>query len=168
LITPTIHFLDRDRGWKKAIIESAKKGYVEVGIRAEKSTRRPDPDFGDMGMTNVWLAAIHEFGTTIITSGGKTIKIPQRSFIRATIDSELNTYRKIAKNLSRRIFEAKMTVESALKLLGLKVSSDMRSKIESGIPPILSSVTVIRKGSSKQLIDTGQLKQSITSKVRMG
>ena len=38
--------------------------------------------------------------------------------------------------------------------------------IDSGIPPELKPATVARKGSTKQLIDTGVLKSSLTTKTQ--
>ncbi|MEM8168046.1 hypothetical protein Q4R38_18910, partial [Morganella morganii] len=54
----------------------------------------------------------------------------------------------------------------AFAIVGEKLSGEVKRKIQSGINPELDPKTVARKGSSKPLIDTGNLLQSITYEVR--
>lgn len=141
---------DKDLGWKRVLKQAAIKRHVEVGVRGED-----DPRFeGEIG--NVELAAIHEFGL-----GHQD----ERSFIRDPIDANLPKYRLLTKRLGQRVYTLKMSLVQALNVLGLKAQSDMRRAIRAGIPPELSDETIDRKGSSKPLIDTGQLVSSLTYKV---
>ena len=153
---------DRDRGWRKLkrTLATTTKPYVEVGVRGEDDAR-PGGEIG-----NVELAAVHEFGAAAGPLG--EIDIPERSFIRSTIDEHLKEYRALLGKLGRQIYTLRMRPKQALAILGLKATSDMRRMIERGGPgnwPALAPSTIARKGTDKKLIDTGLLKASITSKV---
>lgn len=145
---------DRDMGWKKLgrTLNSLLKPHVEVGVRGEDGARK------DGGISNVEIATIHEFGAP-------EANIPERSFIRSTVDGHIAVYAKLTKLLARKVYTLKLPLPAALGILGVKVSGDMRRQIRNGISPELSQETIDRKGSSKPLIDTGQLVQAITSKV---
>jgi hypothetical protein len=53
----------------------------------------------------------------------------------------------------------------ALDRLGAKVAALLQNRISAGIDPPNSAATIARKGSSKPLVDTGQLKAAITWRV---
>ena len=147
---------DKDRGWK-TILKNARKAsdanYAAVGVIGTGAAENHD------GITNAELASVHEYGTL---DG----RIPERSFIRATIDEQRDAYRKLAKTLSEKIIDGKLVKTQALDLLGVRAVADIVRKIRSGLEPDITDVTKDRKGSSKPLIDTGQLVQSITHAVR--
>lgn len=145
---------DRDMGWKKLrrILNNPLRQHVEIGVRGEDGSRNAG------GISNVQIATIHEFGAP-------EANIPERSFIRSTVDTHIAVYAKLTKTLSRKVYTLKMPLPIALGLLGVKVAADMQRQIRNGISPALKQATVDRKGSSKPLIDTGQLVQAITSKV---
>lgn len=145
-----VNVRDDRRMWDKLIREISVPKNVEVGIRGEDDQRHA------LEVGNVELGAIHEFGLG---------NVPERSFIRDTIDKNLNGYRPLTRALSKRVYTLKMSLKNALEVLGSKVQSDMRRAIEAGIPPALDPATIARKGSSKPLVDTGQLKASISYKV---
>ena len=58
-----------------------------------------------------------------------------------------------------------LTEEQALNQVGAAVAGMVQAKIASNIPPALAPETIERKGSSVALIDTGQLRSSITWQV---
>ena len=64
-----------------------------------------------------------------------------------------------------QVVEGKITEAAALDMLGAKVASYCQEAIDNGIEPALADETVRRKGSSKPLVNTGQLKSAITWKV---
>lgn len=139
-------------------LDSAK---VHVGVLAEKGG---NAQHAGSKMTLVELAAVHEFGS----SDGH---IPERSFIRSTL------YVRSADELARKVEAAaklvvsgKLDANKALNLLGTFAASEIKNTItqneadgygEYGYPPNADS-TIKAKGSSVPLIDTGQLKNSIT------
>jgi phage gpG-like protein len=88
-----------------------------------------------------------------------TPAIPSRSFIKATFDQN--------KEMIRKTFMSSIlkSPTQSLELVGAYVVGLIQSRIASGIPPALNPKTIKRKGSSKPLIDTGQLRNSITFKI---
>jgi tRNA U54 and U55 pseudouridine synthase Pus10 len=96
------------------------------------------------------VASYNEFGTN---------KTPSRPFIRGTYEKRRqDIIDQTAKFLYR-------DTENVLSHVGLYVVSLIQEEIRKGIAPENSKYTVERKGSSKPLIDTGQLINSITYKV---
>lgn len=85
--------------------------------------------------------------------------IPARSFIKATFDQNKD---KIRKTFMDAIVKSP---KNSLDFVGSYVVGLIQSRIASGISPPLAPKTIKRKGSSKPLIDTGQLRNSITFKI---
>ena len=150
-----------DRGWgalKKTLelIKASNGGaVVNVGFVGDKA-HQAHPGTG--GLTNNELGMVHEFGSP-------AAGIPERSFLRSTFDEQRPAYKELARKLCRAVIERKMSVPTALKVLGLKAESDVRAKIRSHIPPPNSPATIAAKGSSTPLIDTGQMVNAIASQV---
>lgn len=153
---------DIDHGWRgifrRAMGAAQEKKIVAVGVQGAKA----EEDHG--GISNVRLAGVHEFGAEIQTARG-VIKIPERSFIRSTVD-EHGAYREEVSSLAAKVLTGALNVTRALSILGEKVSSDIKSKIENGIDPPNAQSTIDAKGSSVPLIDTAQMKNSITYQVK--
>lgn len=138
---------DTDHGFKK-IIEGLKGPLaVSVGIQ------------GDAGSDLVMIGAVQEFGS----ADGH---IPERSFLRATIDQERDALLGKFENLLRAAAHGKQTTEQAIDKFGLLVVSAVRRRIRGRqtvgpMPQENAASTIARKGSSTPLIDTGRLVQSI-------
>lgn len=107
-------------------------------------------------LTVLEVAIMNEFGTDTI---------PERSFIRAWVDLEGDEARKWMRALIKQVIRGAITKEVALERFGQKVQGSIQARIADGIPPPNAPATVERKGSSTPLIDTGQLRSSITYKV---
>lgn len=151
-----------DRGYKEARRKFAAlnvKPYVKVGVQGKEAEERKEAQTPtgimstSLNMTVIDIATIHEFGAS---------NVPQRSFLRDTIDANRRKYMSIAMILSGEIVDGKRDPVAALNLLGEKIKSDVVARITAGIPPALSEETIERKGSDVPLIDTGQLRQSIS------
>lgn len=147
-----------DRGYNniKKELEYASKHYIKVGLPEDshvgESKRRGSGRKSTSNMLDmVKIAAINEFG-------GK--KIPERSFIRATIDINRRQIIDFQEKMYDKVLKGEYTASKALGLLGEYVVSKTRNRIRTMTPPNALS-TVRRKKSSKPLIDTGQLIQSI-------
>jgi len=145
----------KDSGWPRWLLRLVQKKQVTVGIHQKRANRSKKK--AGASRTNVQIGTIHEFG-----SG----KIPQRSFLRSTYDENLPKYKEYFERAYARATKAKKKVDVPLRLVGLKIASDVRRKIDAGIPPPNAPSTVKRKGSSKPLIDTGALKRSIGYEVK--
>lgn len=165
---------------------------VHVGVQGAAASADHE------GVTNAMLAAVHEFGTTIKHPGGTPyrigsdgmavflpkgaagatgvtkphdIVIPERSFIRSTIDENRDEYRKEIKRLAALVLDGKLTEEKALAIFGLRVEGDIQARIQGGIAPPLKAATIKRKTvagkkGTTPLIGSGQLVASITSEVQ--
>ena len=138
---------DIDRGYSGFVKGfTALDGYgVTIGIHAEE------------GSELAIIAASQEFGTD---------SIPERSFLRATLDEQDGAYREATADAIRSVLDGKRSAKVALERLGLRVVRDVQGKIRSGIDPALAPSTIDKKRSSKPLIDTGRLLRSITYQVR--
>jgi len=157
---------DNDKGYKKLISQAAKlkhKPYVKVGIQGSdagepKKVRNDDGSISTVtDISVVEIANFHEFG----------LGVPERSFLRDTLDINRNKYNAIAKEMKTEIALGKMSNEKALSVIGEKIKADCQVRISDGIPPPLSDETIKNKTVNGRtgktpLIDTGQLRQSIT------
>ncbi len=102
------------------------------------------------------VAVIHEFGAGAI---------PQRSFIRATMDERKADIEAELLKLAKGVVGGKIDARGALELLGAKVAGWCQTRIATGIAPALKAATTRRKKSSKPLVDTGQLRSAIAYRV---
>ncbi len=121
------------------------KNNVLVGLPKE-SNNYPD------GTSIITVGVVHEFGSP-------EHGIPQRSYLRSTLDSKKSEYKSLLTKLSRKMVTGGLTMATALDTLGLKLQSDVQATIADGIDPELKH----REGTP--LYDTGHLVQSITYKV---
>ena len=134
-----------DKLWqqvKRQMIKAGAKS-VDVGV------------FGELAI----VAAAHEFGTATI---------PERSWLRATFEEQRDEIQKELGKILGLISNGKLDPSAGLQAAGELIASRARAKITQGdhLEPPLQSATVARKGSSRPLVDTGQLVQSIAAKVR--
>ncbi|NQY74606.1 MAG: hypothetical protein HRT90_07570 [Candidatus Margulisbacteria bacterium] len=145
---------DTDRGYLKLLKEInllRKKPSIKVGLIG------PNKHKNTKAVTMVKMGTAHEFGS-------KNQNIPQRSFMRTTFDQRKRSWFLKTKKLKSMVLSGKTTVSRSLDTLGITLETDIKSKIQKEDPkwPSLSPQTIKRKrGSTKKLIDTGQLKNSI-------
>lgn len=152
---------DTDKGARALLARLANQGRarVRVGVLddAVKETKEGEPS----GASLLEVAAYHEFGAP-------AANVPQRSFIRATVDGKREEIAKLQKGLALQVLEGRVTHDVALERLGLKVVAWVQNRIAAGIDPPNAPATIERKGSSKPLINTGQLRSSVTHRVVPG
>lgn len=135
----------------EAFLKDMQGHKLYVGVTKSSNSRPKD------GASNALIAYVHEFG----------IGVPERSFLRSTVLEQAQKYVKIQRdNIIPAIKSGVMTAEEAYRRLGIVASNDVKLKITNGPFTALDQKTIDRKGSSKPLIDTGELRQSITYEVR--
>ena len=134
----------------KNIKKQLKSAQVKVGLPKGKGGSYED------GSSVIEVGSWHEFGTD---------KIPERSFIRVPVQQNMQKYKSLAQKEVKKIYEGKQTVDGALGILGLFMSDRMKASFTDNDWAENSPFTVALKGSSTPLIDTGQLRQSITWQV---
>lgn len=145
---------DIDHGWRdirKAFRQPSR--YVHVGVQGA------DADALHGELTNAQLAAIHEYGS----ADGR---IPERSFLRSTMEKMHAGYRLLLRRLGGAVATNRITADEALGIIGEKAVADVRATIRGGVSPANTPATIDRKGSSTPLIDTGQLINAITYEVK--
>lgn len=158
-----------DRGWEayQRRMEHLRGGaaVVKVGVQGAQAAANHQ----DSSLTVATIATVHEFGKTIHHPKlNRTTVIPERSFLRATIDQYATAIARRNVLLMQGYADGKFALESSLELLGQYVVGLIKQRIANGIAPPNSPYTTARKGSSKPLIDTGQLRNAITYKVEVG
>lgn len=141
----------KDNGADELLALSGQRLGVRVGIIGSKaSAQKTGPATGN---TVAEIASIHEFG----------LGVPRRSFIRDYVDENEVTIRKWERAAGVNIMKGKWGTEQAMELLGLQLVDDIKEWFNTLRP--LAEETIRRKGSSKPLVNTGQLKSSITHEV---
>ena len=155
-----------DRGWEdiKARVQALRgtTAEVRVGVQGVEAAANHQGTH----LTVAQLAQIHEFGKVIHQPRmNRTIRIPERSFLRATIDQYQEAIARRQVLAMQGYLLGKFGLKPALELLGQYVVGLVKQRMANGIPPPNSPWTIARKGSSKPLIDTGQLRNSITYQV---
>ena len=128
---------------------------VRIGFRGPEGLAKHP---GSPDVTIVEVATFNEFGTS---------NIPERSFIRSTMDENRNALLQTNKQLFFEIVVGSMTTERALNILGMKMKALIQKKITDLRTPPNAPSTIRQKGSSNPLIDTGTMRQAVTYKVSM-
>lgn len=119
---------------------------VNVGV--------PEGKREEDGTPVAMIAAVHEFGSP---SQG----IPERPFLRAAVQRNRQKYVRLNRINLVKMLRGQATVDQALGQLGEMAKGDVQTEIRSGDFAPLKQATIKRKGSSRPLIDTGQMVQSI-------
>lgn len=145
---------DRDKGYRRLLkrLDKARRGAaVTVGIHG------PEGGAGHSGgLTVAEVATFHEFGTG---------SIPARSFVRGWADEKETENEEVIRAVAEGIVKGTFTTQQGLERIGTRFVASIQARIAGGIGPALAPSTVVAKGSSVPLIDTGQLRSSITFKV---
>ena len=158
-----------DQGWEaiKKRIDALHGGgaVVKIGVQGHQAAANHQGKH----LTVAQIATIHEFGKVIRQPRmRRTIVIPERSFLRATVDLYREAIQRRNVLLTQGFVLGKFALRAALDLLGMYVVGLVKQRIANGIAPPNSPWTIAQKGSSKPLIDTGQLRNSITHQVEIG
>ena len=136
----------------KALIErlrADKEKAVYVGFPAEFD--EPVEGAGNFNLAS--LAAVLEFGNE---------HIPSRPFLRQTLSENQEKY--IA--LFTQLFKQGLQIERIYEQLALVAQGDVQLNIARGNWAPNAKSTIKQKGSSKPLIDTGKMRQSVKGIVK--
>lgn len=125
---------------------------VNIGFPA--NIEHKNEDGSPSPFTVAQIAAVHEFGSP-------EAGIPERSFLRSAIQENRQKYFALNKKILLGILAGKGTVLQGLGMLGNVAVGDVKKKIAAGPFEALNKTTIKRKGSSKPLIDSGQMRQSV-------
>jgi len=139
-----------DKLWKeiKSQFPKIDKAVVKTGIQSDAGEND--------GVSIAEYAAFNEFGTRTID---------ERPFMRKTFDDNLANYNKLIERLFKGMLGGKLDAKMAFKILGQQTEDDMKNTIMTGNFKSNSDYTVAKKGSSRPLIDTGTMRNSIRYEV---
>ena len=148
-----MRIVDRDRGYNALVkkVFAQRKPILEVGVLSSASGNYAG------GTSIVDVATWNEFGTS---------RIPSRSFLRAWFDEGSDRAREWLSSGMKAVIKGKTTADKMLEMIGLKIVGEIQTRMASSIPPPNAPSTVAKKGSTTTLIDTGQLRSSISSRVK--
>jgi len=144
--------LKSDKKELKKLLKNIKsKDKLQVGIiNAGKAV--------DSDLTVATIGAIHEFGSA-------TRGIPERSFIRETLFTKQKDIQTMVSKQAGKAIEDEQPLNKTLGIIGEFTKGLIQESFTNNNWQSLKQSTIDAKGSSKPLIDTGQLRQSITWKV---
>ena len=136
----------------KQLIEQIKASgekAVYVGFPAEFNEKVEGSDNFNLAS----LAAVLEFGNE---------RIPSRPFLRQTLAENQEKYTA----LFVKLFESGVSIDQIYEQIALIAQGDVQQNIANGKWTANAPSTIKRKKSSKPLIDTGKLRQSVKGIVK--
>lgn len=132
----------------------SKKHYVDIGILGESNETE------EGGITLAGIGAVHQFGSP--DQG-----IPERDWlVQPIIDGQGNIEKSVADKLESLMAEGK--IEEIFKLIGIAAEAEVKGAFETGGNGAwepLKEETIERKGSDTILVDDGDLRDAVMSKV---
>lgn len=140
-------------------IQSLVKERTLVGIPASNAERRDGP------INNAAIGYINEFGSP-------ANNIPARPFLIPGVEAAQPQVVKQLRKGADQALDGKLdAADKALHRAGIVAVNAVRAKINEGVPPPLKPSTIAareRRGrtGTKPLIDTGQLRNSLTYVIR--
>lgn len=151
--------IDTDRGFEgvKRRLRAAKGLAVKVGVLGGEQK-----DGAELGTTVAEVAMWNEFG---VPGGPGRPAIPSRPAFRRAAEASKPSLRILAKAETAAVIDGTRTPQQALGRMGLFIQGAIQQEIVDLRTPPNAPSTIAAKGSSNPLIDTGQLKNSVTYEV---
>lgn len=137
-----------DRGWLRIRkeLDRVNNAYTVIGHIAS-----------DSGQDNVTKAVVNEYGS-------KKKNIPSRPFNRKAFDKNKKEINTVIAKLYDQVLKGDRSVKGALSFLGEWYVGVVKKQITSGNFVKNMTQTILRKKSSKPLIHTGEMRNSVTHK----
>ena len=154
---------------------TAKKKYLAIPLQRKYKGRSPR-EFNDL----FFVPAKSGNGGTLCKTKGKgkkakveacywltkSVKIPERSFLRACVDEKEKDFYKFAEKQLDKWLQSNSDPEPMLNALGLQFRGYVQKYIRDLSSPANAPLTKALKGSGNPLIDTGNLVGSIEFEVK--
>ena len=152
------------------MLDELSNTHLEIGV------------FSEAGGKILMIAGVHEYGISIevtdamrgylsavldiyLKKSTTHINIPERSFIRAGFDQNKSKIIKSGEGLLERVINLELSVDAFFDALGESIVGMIQEYMTDLRDPGLHPKTIEQKKSSNPLVDTGQLRDSITHKV---
>lgn len=141
-----------DRGWKAIKVELQKANALEVAVGILEGSE-------NNGQSIAEYAAANEFGTD---------KMPSRPFTAVSFDENKKAIEQDFRRLYAQITEGKQTTQNALVIAGQKHAERVKKTITGRdfLPKLKPATVKAKKGSTKTLVDTGAMVNSVKISVR--
>lgn len=149
-------------------VHRKKTGILDRVMRSIRGPKQVKVGFpaGDADSDVINRAVWNEFGTRGGASGGGWGgPIPERPFLRNAMRSNQSAYRTAMKSSAAKLLSGKADLRQTLSKLGIRAQGDVQAEITALTSPENSEVTIALKGSSKPLIDTGEMRAAVTWKI---
>lgn len=143
--------LDRIRSTARRFTTKVEIGYPDGAMHKPSITSE---SARSIALTD--LAAIHELG----------LGVPKRPFIEPSLKANRKKYLAYAGRQITPIIRRKQSLNNTWQTIGTMAVADIQKYMVTAIFTPLAPATIKRKGSSKPLIDTGQMRQAITYRVK--
>jgi hypothetical protein len=144
---------DIDKGWKriKKDLKELDHSHTKIGIQQKSDTG--NRSLSDM----VTIGAVHEFGAP-------RKNVPMRSFMRTTLDEQRRNIASLQTKVHSSVVSGRISVRTGLAIIGEFVTTKIKKKITDIKFPPLKNPSRKRTGGgiANPLVDTGQLRASIT------
>jgi hypothetical protein len=146
----------KERGEKMAKeLKRYAKLTVLVGFQGASALESKD----ESDATVVDVATFNEFGTDTV---------PERPFLRSALDMGKDEIGQAIEDGTLAIMDGKKNAVQAASLIGIVAQKLVQKRIVELSDPPNSTLTILMKGSSNPLVDTGQMVQAVTWTVREG
>lgn len=145
---------------EKIVKSLGEKHFVDIGILGAAGKTE------EGGITLAGVGAVHEFGTDKAGRGNNTT-ISERSFIRMPLETGQEVIEKALDPRMQKLVE-NGNIKDIFKLIGIAGEARIQEAFETGgfgDWEDIKEATKKAKGSDAILIDTGPLRQGITSRV---
>lgn len=142
----SVKITDNKRQWERLRRELRANGSKEVVVGIQRG------EIND-GVLVAEYAAWNEFGTRTT---------PSRPFMRTYFDTSVSRLERFATNGVTQILLGRATFSQFLNAAGVFMVDGVKKSISGGTWTPNSPVTIALKGSSKPLIDTGVMLNSVT------
>lgn len=139
---------DDDRQYRKIVkaVQEEKAGAVYIGILEEESSGT------GRGIGLAGIATVHEFGAVAKGTAFGDIVIPQRSFVRSTMDEEREKIAQLSERLWKLVIDLKISKFEALSRMGIFIQAAIQKKIATIKDPRNADATIAIKGFDNPLI----------------
>lgn len=96
---------------------------------------------------------------------GTSRGIPERPFMQNSVRANRGKYQTAMRSSAAKILRGETSLQVVMQKLGILGQGDIQAEITSLMTPPNAPSTIRQKGSSKPLIDTGEMRSAVTFRV---
>lgn len=164
-----VSILDKNSAFKRLErdIRSMNRSFTKVGFpsgqKVGKATKGGSGHKPARQMSEVaFVAAANEFGIPAEPGSGRQWRVPPRPFFRTALDTSRVALGRFIESQYHRVLGGIVDPRTGLGLIGEWLAAKVKRSINQMTRPPNAPLTIAAKGSSHPLIDTGQMRASVT------